>query len=210
MTGRFQEMAVYFFGSGPYYLYSRGTLTTVCILFPVLFNVFTRSLSPLTLLSGTISFFFFGPSRANANNSRSPRPSRATRPGVVLTVRVVAGRCCRSHRPRAASACPWAHQQARDHLAPRSPRRATICGSLLTSTPQLMLKLCETPSRLSSPLARLCLRRRVADQIRERETIVRGDEVDQRALGRRRPWWKRSFDPASPPRRLAARAAALE
>ena len=53
-------------------------------------------------------------------------------------------------------------------------------SSVGPSTPQFQLKLSFVPSRLSSPLASLCLSV-VGDQIVEREAVVGGDEVDAAA-----------------------------
>ena len=50
-------------------------------------------------------------------------------------------------------------------------------SSVGPSTPQFQLKLSARPSRLSSPLASLCLLV-VAHEVVEREAVVAGDEVD--------------------------------
>ena len=99
---------------------------------------------------------------------------------VVLAVGVVVAalRAARSRRPPAASArparrtawpagCASAARAARDVRRRRSRprRRSSSC------------RLWSLPSRLSSPLASLCLSL-VAHQVVQREAVVRGDEVD--------------------------------
>ena len=99
-------------------------------------------------------------------------------------------RAAASRRRARASARPARTRASRGGCAARAaragaaPRRRAVGPS----TPQLRLQLSSVPSRLSSPLASLCLCV-VAHQVAQREAVVAGDEVD--AGVRRRGRWAR-------------------
>ncbi len=112
--------------------------------------------------------------------------SRSSEIGVVLAVGVVvaAAACGRSRRRRRASARPAKAAASRAGCATGArAARASPGSSVGPSTPQFHDRLLSLPSRLSSPLASLCLCV-VADEVAQREAVVRGDEVDARV---RRP-----------------------
>ena len=101
---------------------------------------------------------------------------------VVLAIGVVVAvlGAARPRRPSAASACPASSSSVAITLRRMRSRSSRIAGSSVgPSTPQFQLRLSSWPSRLSSPLASLCLLV-VGDEVGEREAVMGGDEVDAR------------------------------